>query len=120
MPFSDWVLKTEDIEICKRPDGDDWQIGCGAFGQVCTAALETKGVGAMLVRCGQFVGGRGGDYMTLRPGKISNEPSRYIVTERRAVKFLHRAVLVRCIQQCAAPGSVRRGAAAHVRATEGA
>ena len=36
VPFSDWALKAEDIEICKRPSGDDWQIGAGAFGQVRT------------------------------------------------------------------------------------
>ena len=34
VPFSDWELRPEDIEICRRPDGRQWEIGAGAFGQV--------------------------------------------------------------------------------------
>ncbi len=34
VPFSDWELRPEDVSICKRANGEDWQIGSGAFGQV--------------------------------------------------------------------------------------
>jgi len=34
VPFSDWELRPEDVSICKRANGEDWQIGNGAFGQV--------------------------------------------------------------------------------------
>jgi hypothetical protein len=39
VPFSDWELRPEDIEICRRPDGRQWEIGAGAFGQVYKAVL---------------------------------------------------------------------------------
>jgi len=35
VPFSDWELRPQDIKICMRPDGRKWEIGSGAFGQVC-------------------------------------------------------------------------------------
>jgi hypothetical protein len=38
VPFSDWELRPEDIEICRRPDGRQWEIGTGAFGQVSPGA----------------------------------------------------------------------------------
>ena len=28
------VVRPTDIEICKRPDGSDWQLGYGTFGEV--------------------------------------------------------------------------------------
>jgi len=34
MPWSDWEVPGEQIEICKRPDGSDWELGAGAFGKV--------------------------------------------------------------------------------------
>lgn len=45
VPFSDWELRPEDIEICTRPDGRQWEIGAGAFGQVKPpAAFPTLGL----------------------------------------------------------------------------
>lgn len=35
MPWSDWEVPGDQIEICKRPDGSDWELGAGAFGKVC-------------------------------------------------------------------------------------
>ena len=32
--FSDWMLSPDEIEICKRADGTDWQLGAGGFGSV--------------------------------------------------------------------------------------
>ena len=29
-----------EIEICKRPDGSDWELGSGGFGKVCSAAVS--------------------------------------------------------------------------------
>ncbi len=34
MPWSDWEVSDDQIEICKRPDGSDWELGAGAFGKV--------------------------------------------------------------------------------------
>lgn len=34
VPFSDWELRPEDIQICSHPDGRPWELGTGAFGQV--------------------------------------------------------------------------------------
>ena len=34
MPWSDWEVSGDQIEICKRPDGMDWELGAGAFGKV--------------------------------------------------------------------------------------
>ena len=34
MPWSDWEVPGDQIEICKRPDGSDWELGAGAFGKV--------------------------------------------------------------------------------------
>ncbi|PRW39362.1 serine threonine- kinase [Chlorella sorokiniana] len=36
-PFSDWQITPEEIEICKRPDGSDWELGTGGFGKVYKA-----------------------------------------------------------------------------------
>lgn len=30
-----WDLDPAEITICKRPDGSDWVLGVGSFGQVC-------------------------------------------------------------------------------------
>ena len=35
MPWSDWEVPAEQITICKRDDGSDWELGSGAFGKVC-------------------------------------------------------------------------------------
>lgn len=37
LPFSDWELTPQEIEILKRPDGSDWCLGSGGFGQVYKA-----------------------------------------------------------------------------------
>ncbi|GAB4814549.1 hypothetical protein N2152v2_001595 [Parachlorella kessleri] len=34
---SDGDINPDDIQICKRPDGTDWQLGAGAFGKVYKA-----------------------------------------------------------------------------------
>ena len=34
MPWSDWEVPGDQIEICRRPDGLDWELGAGAFGKV--------------------------------------------------------------------------------------
>lgn len=34
LAFSDWLLTPEDIQICKRSDGSDWELGAGGFGRV--------------------------------------------------------------------------------------
>ncbi|KAI7838603.1 hypothetical protein COHA_007611 [Chlorella ohadii] len=36
-PFSDWRITPDEIEICKRPDGSDWELGSGGFGKVYKA-----------------------------------------------------------------------------------
>ncbi len=33
----DWRMEPEELEILKRPDGSDWQLGSGAFGVVLKA-----------------------------------------------------------------------------------
>lgn len=42
-----WELEENDLTVCLRPDGSDWQLGSGAFGTVrplsdlaCFAALS--------------------------------------------------------------------------------
>jgi len=37
MPLSDWEIREEDIEICRRPDGNLWHLGAGSYGQVFKA-----------------------------------------------------------------------------------
>ena len=32
--MSDGLIDRSDIQICKRPDGSDWLLGQGSFGQV--------------------------------------------------------------------------------------
>ena len=39
MPWSDWEVPGDQIEICKRPDGSDWELGAGAFGKVWAACM---------------------------------------------------------------------------------
>ena len=34
MPWSDWEIAAEQITICKRPNGEDWELGSGAYGSV--------------------------------------------------------------------------------------
>lgn len=34
MPWSDWALQPEEVEVCRRPDGSWWQLGSGACGTV--------------------------------------------------------------------------------------
>jgi hypothetical protein len=53
VPFSDWELRPEDIVICKRANGEDWQIGNGAFGQVYKATLNGVQTVAVKVVRGQ-------------------------------------------------------------------
>ena len=40
MPWSDWEVPAEQITICKREDGSDWELGSGAFGKVCLTPLH--------------------------------------------------------------------------------
>ncbi|GAB4815748.1 hypothetical protein N2152v2_002794 [Parachlorella kessleri] len=37
VPWNDWEIRPEEIEIMKRPDGGDWELGSGGFGQVYKA-----------------------------------------------------------------------------------
>ena len=48
VPFSDWELRPEDVSICKRANGEDWQIGNGAFGQVRRAFCQPCAVNAVM------------------------------------------------------------------------
>ena len=34
VPWSDWQIDPRDLQIVQRPDGKDWLLGGGAFGQV--------------------------------------------------------------------------------------
>lgn len=34
LAFSDWLVNPEEIEICKRADGSNWELGAGGFGRV--------------------------------------------------------------------------------------
>lgn len=34
-----WDLDPSEIAVCKRPDGSDWLLGTGSFGQVSTIQL---------------------------------------------------------------------------------
>lgn len=47
----DWEISPEDIEICRHPDGSEWLLGQGRFGQVCKAL---KG-GVQVIRCAALV-----------------------------------------------------------------
>lgn len=44
LPWSDWEISAEQITICKREDGSDWELGAGAFGKVkvTTAPLRVQ------------------------------------------------------------------------------
>ena len=34
MPWSDWEIDSGEIQICLRPNGAEWELGCGSFGKV--------------------------------------------------------------------------------------
>eukprot|EP00887_Chlorella_sp_A99_P002361 scaffold10.g2361.t1 len=34
---SDWEISSDEIEICRRPDGSEWELGTGGFGRVYKA-----------------------------------------------------------------------------------
>ena len=34
LPFSDWRIEPEEIEIDRSPDGSLWRLGGGGFGDV--------------------------------------------------------------------------------------
>ena len=34
MPWSDWEINSSEIQLCKRPNGADWELGSGSFGKV--------------------------------------------------------------------------------------
>ena len=34
MPWSDWEIDSGEIQICRRPSGAEWELGCGSFGKV--------------------------------------------------------------------------------------
>jgi hypothetical protein len=33
---NDWEVEPEDLEICRRPDGSEWELGSGASAKVRT------------------------------------------------------------------------------------
>ncbi|KAL4419356.1 hypothetical protein ABPG77_001583 [Micractinium sp. CCAP 211/92] len=37
VPLSDWMITPREIEICRRPDGSEWELGSGGFGKVYKA-----------------------------------------------------------------------------------
>jgi len=34
MPWSDWEILPSEIQICRRPNGQEWELGSGSFGKV--------------------------------------------------------------------------------------
>lgn len=40
LPFSDWEIKPEELEVMKRADGGDWELGSGGFGRVYKALRD--------------------------------------------------------------------------------
>ncbi|EFN54023.1 hypothetical protein CHLNCDRAFT_136066 [Chlorella variabilis] len=40
VPLSDWLITPSEIQIAKRPDGSDWELGSGGFGKARLAAAE--------------------------------------------------------------------------------
>ena len=41
-----WDLDPAEITVCKRPDGSDWVLGVGSFGQV-TQTRRASAIGAL-------------------------------------------------------------------------
>lgn len=42
-----WAIAPEEITICRRPDGSEWELGSGAYGRVfrcmwCEQAVAVK------------------------------------------------------------------------------
>ncbi|KAK9839800.1 hypothetical protein WJX81_002595 [Elliptochloris bilobata] len=37
LPWSDWQIPAEEIRVCRRPNGAEWELGSGAFGKVFKA-----------------------------------------------------------------------------------
>lgn len=33
LPWSDWEISADEIRICRRPNGAEWELGSGAFGK---------------------------------------------------------------------------------------
>jgi hypothetical protein len=41
VPLSDWLIRSEEIVICRRPDGSLYELGTGAFGKVVTQQFRS-------------------------------------------------------------------------------
>lgn len=59
LPGPEWEIPEADIQICKRPDGSDWLLGEGSFGQVFKAIKGGVQVRASAGGRGSVVSGRG-------------------------------------------------------------
>ena len=42
LPWSDWEIREGDVDICRRPDGSDWELGGGAFGKVMHTHMHAR------------------------------------------------------------------------------
>ena len=40
LPWVDWQIPAEEIRICRRPNGAEWELGSGAFGKARSAGAH--------------------------------------------------------------------------------
>ena len=45
LPWSDWEIPADEIRICRRPNGAEWELGSGAFGKARRAQPACASVG---------------------------------------------------------------------------
>lgn len=72
VPFSDWELRPQDVKICMRPDGRKWEIGSGAFGQVCGITRSASVPLLLLACCGTMAWAAHNNQSTCRAYRVSD------------------------------------------------
>jgi len=56
VPWSDWQIDARDIQIVQRPNGKDWLLGGGAFGQVrCSRVSHRLRWCSVPLRCSNYL-----------------------------------------------------------------
>ncbi|KAK9786673.1 hypothetical protein WJX73_005253 [Symbiochloris irregularis] len=71
--FSDWLVEPEEITICKRPDGSNWELGSGAFGKVYKALRGGTTIVAVKVMGDTHEGQRTANFLMQRQEQFERE-----------------------------------------------
>ncbi|KAK9812676.1 hypothetical protein WJX72_001681 [[Myrmecia] bisecta] len=73
MPWSDWEIAPQELAICRRPDGSEWELGTGASGRVFKATRN--GVQVVAIKIFQNVVVKSADHLLDQRQAIKKEVS---------------------------------------------